>query len=414
MKTVVGMYDRLDQARAAVHDLEAAGVRQDRISILGPGDADKDATTTHETTDTYGKEGAGAGATAGAVLGGGAGLLASLGLIAIPGIGPVLAAGAIVATLTGAGIGAGAGALIGGLIGLGIPEEDAENYEEGLRRGHSVVLVQADDNQANDVADILDRHDAIDVDKRAAEWRQAGWQPRSSTQTQTQTQNQRPASTGGRQVEGEERIPIVNEELRVGKREVSRGGIRVFTRAHEEPVEETVRLHEERVRVERRPADRPASQEDMDRMRDDTIDVRARSEEAVVQKEARVTEEVVVRKDATEREETVRGTVRHTDVEVQKLSDEDRASRRGYDDWANDFRTYHQQAYASRGVDYDQASPVYQSAYQVAGDNRYKGRDFEDAEPEIRRQYEQSGGKSSWDSVRDYARFAYNRVTGKV
>jgi len=122
--------------------------------------------------------------------------------------------------------------------------------------------------------------------------------------------------------EGQTAIPVVEEELQVGKREVERGGVRVRTEVQERPVEEKVNLREEHVRVERRPVDRPASEADINRARQGgTIEVREKAEQPVVQKQARVVEEVVVGKEATQRTETVRDTVRRTDVDVEETND---------------------------------------------------------------------------------------------
>jgi uncharacterized protein (TIGR02271 family) len=122
--------------------------------------------------------------------------------------------------------------------------------------------------------------------------------------------------------EGQTAIPVVEEELQVGKREVERGGVRVRTEVQEKPVEEKVNLREEHVRVERRPVDRPASEADINRARQGgTIEVREKAEQPVVQKQARVVEEVVVGKEATQRTETVRDTVRRSDVEVEETND---------------------------------------------------------------------------------------------
>ena len=132
---------------------------------------------------------------------------------------------------------------------------------------------------------------------------------------------QRSAATGSAGVTTEtgtdETIKVVQEQLHVGKREVPRGAVRVRSYVVERPVEEQVRLHEERVQVERRPVDRPAGAADAGAFQDRTIEAHARAEEAVVGKEARVVEEIGVRKEATERVETVRDTVRHTEVEVE-------------------------------------------------------------------------------------------------
>ena len=118
---------------------------------------------------------------------------------------------------------------------------------------------------------------------------------------------------------GDVTLPVIEEQLQVGKREVQSGGVRVHRRVTEKPVEETVTLREEEVNVERRPANREVSQADMAAMRGGTIEVTEMAEQAVVAKQARVVGEVVISKDVAEREETVRDTVRRTDVEVEQL-----------------------------------------------------------------------------------------------
>ncbi len=115
-------------------------------------------------------------------------------------------------------------------------------------------------------------------------------------------------------------MPVVEEELRVGKREVESGGARVTTRVEETPVEEQVTVRDETVEVERRVVDRPASGADLAAFQEGTVEVRERYEEPVVEKEARVTGEVGIRKDVDERTETVQDTVRRTDVDVEDLS----------------------------------------------------------------------------------------------
>jgi hypothetical protein len=119
--------------------------------------------------------GAATGAVTGGVVGGAAGLAASLMGLAIPGIGPIIAAGPIVATLSGAGVGAVAGGLIGGLTDMGVSKTDAEYYAESVRRGGALVTVRADDTRAERAAEIMREHGAIDIERRAEQWRQRGW-----------------------------------------------------------------------------------------------------------------------------------------------------------------------------------------------------------------------------------------------
>ena len=213
----------------------------------------------------------------------------------------------------------GIGGFFRSLFGLDDDDRDVDVYAEGVRRGGAIVVVHVDsDEQMSRAEDILERCGAADVDERAAKWRNEGWTG-GATGTAALAGD---AAVGRTDVaSGDARtIPVVEEELRVGKREVRRGGLRVFTRVVETPVEETVRLREEHADVQRRTVDRPATEADFAAMKEGTIEVRETSEEAVVSKVARVTEEVEVGKTVTERDQTVRDTVRHTDVQVEQLS----------------------------------------------------------------------------------------------
>jgi hypothetical protein len=121
------------------------------------------------------KEGAGVGAVSGTLVGGLAGLLAGVGAIAIPGLGPVLAAGTLATTLAGAGVGAAAGGLVGTVVGLGIAEEDAHFYAEGVKRGGVLLAVQSEGGRASMAKDILKQANAVDVETRRKAWLANGW-----------------------------------------------------------------------------------------------------------------------------------------------------------------------------------------------------------------------------------------------
>ncbi len=255
-----------------------------------------------------------------------------------------------------------------------VPDEHATGYTEGLRRGHAMLVVRPPFEQHDRIVEILEGYDPIDFDAQEEEWRRSGWTgtaPTSRTTASTtdlgtastlgtteRTTDLGTASTLGttgavtdlgtaatpavapepvaplaaetgmarttaatQGVEGEA-IPVVEEDIRVGKRVVSRGGVRVRSYVLERPVEQDVTLRDERVQVERRPVDRPAGTVPAEAFRERSIEVSATGEEAVVQKEARVVEEVVVRKEAEERTETVRDTVRKTEVEVENTGTE--------------------------------------------------------------------------------------------
>jgi len=213
---------------------------------------------------------------------------------------------------------------------LALPEEDRYAYAEGMSRGGTTLTVTVDDGQVNRIADIIERYGAVDMDERESAWRTEGWTgysagsataSASDTQTgiattadTTRADNQGTAT--GALAGNDEVIPVVEEQVRVGKRDVSHGRVRIRSYVVETPVNEQVNLREEHVHVERRPVDR-ALTGDENLFRERTIEAEERAEEAVVSKEARVTEELVIRKEAHERTETVSDTVRHTQVDVE-------------------------------------------------------------------------------------------------
>lgn len=174
MKTITALFDNYDDARAAVSSLEAAGIDSDDISVVsnnGDGRYDADASNA--------AEGAGTGAGIGAGLGGAGGLLAGLGLLAIPGVGPVVAAGWLAATAAGAVAGAVVGGAAGGLIGAltesGVPESDAHVYAEGVRRGGTLVTARVDEAREAEADAILRRSNWVDPAERRRNYEQSGW-----------------------------------------------------------------------------------------------------------------------------------------------------------------------------------------------------------------------------------------------
>lgn len=171
--TVSALYDDAGSAHQAVRDLVDNDFGRDKISVVAS-DAAGDYVEYHGQSipDEEGLD----GAAAGAVIGGLGGLVVGLAALAVPGVGPILAAGPIASAIVGAGVGAVTGTLIGALIDLGIEETTAEYYAEGVRRGGTLVTVQAEPGQAELVRALLDRHHPVDLEERAGRWRQRGWQ----------------------------------------------------------------------------------------------------------------------------------------------------------------------------------------------------------------------------------------------
>jgi len=389
-KTVVGFFDTYPEANRAQEELVRNGIRREDINIIT--NKERYSEVKHE-----GASGTAVGASTGAVVGGAAGLVAAM----IPGVGPVLAAGPLISGLVGAGAGAVAGGMMGALVDAGVPEEDAKLYEEGIRRGGTVLMVRADNNIAPQAAKIMNQAGAIDIRRRSGEWRTG-----AKHMNQQQTAQQPGQRTTQR--EGEIRVPVVEEELKVGKRESEAGGkgVRVQTHMSERPVEKQVQLHEEHVKVERRPTDRPASQADLSGQKGETFEMREHREEPVVQKTARVVEEVVVSKEERDRTETVRDTVRRKDVEIQPIG-----GHRGEDD--SDFRNNFKTVYANTGMTYEQCAPAYQYGSQMRDNQRYAGRDWTAIEPDARRDWE-SRSPGTWDRMKNAVRYGWEGVKQKV
>jgi stress response protein YsnF len=244
----------------------------------------------------------------------------------------------------------------GGLGGMYLSNEDRHAYGEGIRRGGFLLCAEVESGEdADKIIRLLEESSSVDMDERQSSWQSEGWSPQAATGGMSSgagaTGNSGAAmqssagatSQSSGNVIAEEHIPIVEEELRIGKREVERGGARVRSYVREVPVQEQVTLREEHVSVERRPVAQGQSQtlsqgqsqgqfsgnaEDL--LQDRTIEMRETAEEAVVQKVANVREEVVVTKTAEERVEQVNETVRHTEVDVQEGGSGDRSAFGGF------------------------------------------------------------------------------------
>lgn len=168
MATVIGVFDSHDAAERCVRQMRAAGFTDNEISVVAKGDGgqrsrgrrqsrgqDQDM----EAGSEMGGQNVGDGAAWGGALGAAGGLLASAGMLAIPGIGPILAAGPLAATLSGAA----AGGLAGGLLDLGVTEQQGRQYENELRQGRVLAVVEADGDRADDAARLMEEADARDV-----------------------------------------------------------------------------------------------------------------------------------------------------------------------------------------------------------------------------------------------------------
>jgi len=245
-----------------------------------------------------------------------------------------------------------------------MPDDDKYTYAEGVRRGGFLLSARVPDSLSADAEDVLEGADPIDLDERTETWRQDGWTREGTgmggtyaaagagsiagtglgedrmgydrtTSTGTMgttdtmagstaagygTTGSLGSSVAGTRASDDETLEVVEENIKVGKRETGGGRVRVRTYVTERPVEEDVNLRSEHVTIERRPVDREVAP-GIGAFQDRTIEAVERGEEAVVSKTARVKEEIALHKDVETRTETIRDTVRSTEVEV----DDDRS-----------------------------------------------------------------------------------------
>ncbi len=184
MKTVVGLYEEITDAQLAINELVRAGFDRANISLVATNRwADQSMTTTGDSdgdadmmvNNTQLGSDVAAGMATGGVVGGLGGVLLGLGALAIPGLGPVIAAGPLVAGLAGAGIGAAVGGLVGALVNWGVPAEEAELYAESVRRGGILVGLKTEEERVERAVTIMNQYGPIDVERHSESWRQSGW-----------------------------------------------------------------------------------------------------------------------------------------------------------------------------------------------------------------------------------------------
>jgi len=351
-ETVVGVFDSQDAAQQAIQQLKDAGFSPDDIGILMQ---DKQgAQDLAASTGTKAGEDAGKGAVTGGVLGGLAGLLVGIGALAIPGIGPVLAAGPLAAALgtaagataTGAAIGAGAGAIVGALVGMGVPKEEAQVYEQRFNQGRILLTVRSGANRYDEAQQILRNAGAEDIQFGGA---QAG-----TTQGYTQGQSYAQGQTGYTQgqtgyaqtqtgytqgqanyTQGQElgneslRVPVVEETLTANKGVRQAGEVEVRKNVREEQVNIPVEVSHEEVTVTRHAVDRPVQPGEQVLEDGQVIRVPIREETVDVQKQAHVTGEVEIGKQKVSEQRQVSDTVRREEVDVQPVGNVEARGNQG-------------------------------------------------------------------------------------
>jgi len=255
-QTVIGIFDSVDDAQRAINHLESEGISRDRIDLSSRSSDYSSGTTTASTTASHEEEGFGESISR---------FFSNL---------------------------------------FSDDEDQARKYSTVAQRGTIVTVHTSSADESERVANILDRFGSVDVDERSRAYSTGDYA--STTDTTSRLSD-----------DADRTISVVQEELQVGKREIETGGIRVRSRIIETPVEETLRLRSEKVWVNRNAVNRPATDADF---KEETIEITQHAEVPVVAKEARVVEEVKVGKAVEQNEQTIRETVRHTDVDVDEQS----------------------------------------------------------------------------------------------
>ncbi|WP_435017802.1 DUF2382 domain-containing protein [Tundrisphaera sp. TA3] len=563
MGTVVGLFETRDQAVKAVESLKAAGFPAEDMSIVM-----RDREASADVAEEAGVgDAAAAGAMGGGLLGGIAGLVLGAGALAIPGIGPIIAAGPIAAALTGGALGAAAGGIVGALTEVGVPEDEVEHYQAGVERGGVLLSVKVPAGRESEARSLLTstglhdikhhqklwkkdpdyRYDAASLastptadtskpkakaapkaattkgDKTMAttnkhedtkatvstatggaagalagagvgaavggpvgaavgagigavagsaaggaagyasheadfrsEWESSsargkhrweevspayryGWESyerpeyrdKSWSQVGSELKKSWTGSTAWEETEpyvksawerrakhqvasgNEAVIPVVEEELKVGKRTVEKGGVQVKTSVVETPVETDVSLHEEHVKVKRRAVDRPVTGADAAAFQEGTIELKETVEEAVVAKSARVVEEIVLSKEGSDRTQTVRDKVRKTDVDVQEIDTPATVTHETYETFSPQFEKHHKSHYAKGGSTYSEYTPAYRFGHTLGTDERYRTGTWATVEPEARRHWE-TKNEGTWEEFKDAVHHAWDKARGKA
>lgn len=372
-KTIVALYDDYNHAQQAVRELVDNGISRDQISLMAnnAGGQFGDVTTgMGETTGTSATaEGAGVGAGIGAALGGIGGLLVGLGALAIPGIGPVIAAGPLAAALggvAGAGAGAVAGGAAGGILGaltdMGVNDEQASYYAEGVRRGGTLITVRADDHLASQAVDVLNRHNPIDVRNRVSDWQREGWS--------------RFDEAAGPYVSGR-----FGSERTTGQSDYT--------------------------------SSQSGRNEPGGYYTSSDIDV---NPDATRSPDVDLTNDVTDDRGDFTRTGSYTGEPMGTDI---------RSSSTGYSSGTMDvgmtgdvdygryntgFRNHFDTTYATRGYTYTDYEPAYHYGYDLASDDQYRDWDWDRIEPEARRTWLERYPDNAWEDFKDAIRHSWNEV----
>jgi len=418
--SVVGVFEHRADAERAVELLHRAGFRDDQIGF-----AMKDGQRLEggRAIDDSGKgevgEDAAKGAVGGGIVGGVLGALAT-GLI--PGVGPVIAGGLLLGILGGVAVGAATGGIFGALVGsMGLPEDEARYYDDQFRAGRTIVTVQGTDRY-DEARAILTRAGARDFESRDD---RTGID-RADVAAPATGETERSFAESGRLADDEGRIRLHEERLqpRTETREIGAVELRKDVVSEERTLD--VPVTREDVFVERDPvepglADGPIGEAQV-------IEVPVRGERVEIDKEAVVYEEVEVGKRQVQETEQVSDTVRREELHVEREGDvavrgnladpaEGLTGARTWDEVSPSYQREWERRYGTSGLRWHDVEPYRRYSYEMAQDERYRGRDWAEVEPELRTNYGQWSRRhgygydeSAWDRFKDQVRAGWDET----
>lgn len=430
-RTVVALFDDMTTAERAVQELVSNGFNRDQISLVASDRVHTDSgeVSTGSTMAETPADGAAAGAGIGAVLGGLAGLLVGIGALAIPGIGPIIAAGPLAAALAGAGLGAATGGVIGALVDAGVPEEEAQYYAEGVRRGGILVTLRADEGSMSRAMAILNRYSPVDINQRVASWRESGWRGSdadtgayrdtgyTNTTASGYTGTGAGSTSGGAGTMGSRATDggtgyVETQHTGTGSGATGRGSGTVGSGTGYSGTTRDMNSRETRDTAAGASSGSGSS---------DSSDSGALLTGRDGQSQA---SRFDADGDQTSYGTGTGGTVaggsgvgRYTEPSLGTSTSgsypvgrsDPSATYRSFQDNETYFRQDYQQRYANTGFGYDRYQPAYRFGYDLHGAGRYDNRNWAEIEPEVRREWEHNHPGNAWEDFKDSVRSGWER-----
>lgn len=425
MRTVVGMYDQFEEAQNAVQALNEAGFDRNMINLIAR-DVTGEYSRELDRNSNESASGTATGAGIGAVLGGLGGLLVGLGALAIPGIGPVIAAGPILTTLAGAGVGAVAGGLIGALVDMGIPEEHAQFYAEGVRRGGSLVVIRTTDDQAEKARQVLNRYHPVDIEERSQAWQEKPQRGvgENVTSTPVSNFNRGTVPVTGSSSEHED-VRDTGDFDRKEDKDLNPDwnpyGRQTWDRKPLDPDEEHHTSPTNETDTGWQPmgmagagsgTDMPEHQSHgtnipvtggAERRRDDNLSGEFSSGDWNSTDDDLPTDRI-------NPNPNIPVTGGYREPQGMGISSPDLEEWNSFD---REFMDDYSQRYGSRGMNYEDMRPAYRYGYDLAYNRQYMDYDWNRLEPYARQDWERGGFSGAWEDVKDAVRNAWDKVKNK-